>query len=70
MAYKTGLINGGVYVLNKISFLQLPFPDKFSFEKDYLETYYPTQKMTGLVQESYFIDIGIPEDYQRAEVEL
>ena len=68
--YEKGLINGGVYVLNKESFLQLPLSDKFSFEKDYLETYYPSQKMMGIVQDFYFIDIGIPEDYQRAEIEL
>ena len=68
--YEKGLINGGVYVLNKTSFLQLPLPDKFSFEKEYLETYFASQKMLGLVQDNYFIDIGIPEDYKRAEIEL
>jgi D-glycero-alpha-D-manno-heptose 1-phosphate guanylyltransferase len=68
--YEKGLINGGVYVLNKTSFLQLPLPDKFSFEKEYLENYFASQKMLGLVQDNYFIDIGIPEDYKRAEIEL
>ena len=68
--YKSGLINGGVYTINRISFLSIDFPEKFSFEKDYLEKYYSSNKMTGLVQDEYFIDIGIPEDFKRAVIEL
>ena len=68
--YKQGLINGGVYALNINSFLELDLPAKFSFEKDYLETYCTTQKMMGLVQDEYFIDIGIPEDLEKADREF
>lgn len=68
--YAEGLINGGVYALNVLSFLELNFPPKFSFEQDYLEKYYSTEKMMGLVQDRYFIDIGIPEDFERAGREL
>jgi D-glycero-alpha-D-manno-heptose 1-phosphate guanylyltransferase len=68
--YTTGLINGGLYVLNVNSFLREDLPRKFSFEKDYLEVLYNRRKMIGLVQESYFIDIGIPADYERAQREL
>ncbi|MEP6675714.1 MAG: nucleotidyltransferase family protein [Ferruginibacter sp.] len=68
--YASGLINGGIYALNVESFLKKPFPDKFSFEKNYLEQYYNERKMYGLVQDKYFIDIGIPEDYARAQHEL
>ena len=68
--YKDGLINGGIYALNVNSFLSIALPEKFSFEKDYLEKWYSTQKMMGLIQDEYFIDIGIPEDLQRAGVEF
>lgn len=68
--YKTGFINGGVYALNRNKFMQEELPQKFSFEKDYLETYFSKRKMFGLVQDEYFIDIGIPEDYERAQREL
>lgn len=68
--YKSGLINGGVYALKRKSFLSINFPEKFSFEKDYLEKYYSSNKMTGLIQDYYFIDIGIPEDFKRAGIEL
>ncbi len=66
--YESGYINGGVYILNRENFLGLPWPEKFSFEKDYLEK--KIGKVYGLAQDAYFIDIGIPEDYNRAQEEL
>jgi D-glycero-alpha-D-manno-heptose 1-phosphate guanylyltransferase len=45
-------------------------PEKFSFEKDYLEKLYTQRPMFGMVQDAYFIDIGIPEDYEKANLEL
>jgi len=82
--YKTGLINGGVYALNVARFLEespdvnlsvgsLPdatLPEKFSLEKDWLEKIHGSRKICGFVQDEYFIDIGIPEDYERAQREL
>ena len=59
-----------MYALNVQHFLNEPFPGKFSFEKDYLEKYYTERKMYGFVQDGYFIDIGIPEDYKKAQAEL
>ncbi len=67
--YQAGLINGGVYALDKERFLDEPLPEVFSFEKDYLEAYYTSRTMLGLVQDTYFIDIGIPEDYSRVQEE-
>lgn len=68
--YEQGLINGGVYALNVKKFSEPDLPEIFSFEKDYLETYYSTQKMMGLVQDEYFIDIGIPEDLEKANIQF
>ena len=73
--YPQGNINGGLYILNTHKFLEEKFPSKFSFEKDYLERALSLSKgkdrrIYGLVQDEYFIDIGIPEDYNRAETEL
>ena len=65
-----GLINGGVYILNIKRFLKEMFPEKFSFETAYLQEYYPGGKIHGMIQDAYFIDIGIPEDYARAQKEL
>ena len=68
--HEAGLINGGVYALSVSSFLQKTFPAAFSIEKDYLEKEYPKGNILGMVSNAYFIDIGIPEDYQRAQDEL
>jgi len=40
------------------------------FGTAYLEKFYTQNNMYGLVQDEYFIDIGIPEDYARAQSEL
>lgn len=68
--YKSGLINGGIYALNVESFLSESFPPKFSFEKEYLEKLHSQRKFYGVTDTGYFIDIGIPEDYNRVQKEL
>ena len=63
-----GLINGGIYILNKERFDGYDFPEKFSFEKDFLEK--QSTGLAGQAQDVYFIDIGIPEDYNKAQQDL
>jgi D-glycero-alpha-D-manno-heptose 1-phosphate guanylyltransferase len=62
-----GFINGGTYVLARQAFLDLDLPDKFSLEKDYFEKLYDTQRIFGVRCYSFFLDIGIPEDYEEAQ---
>ena len=64
---KFGLINGGVYLLKTEVFKEINFPEKFSFEKEFLEKFYENLHFFGLPFDNYFIDIGIPEDYERAK---
>ncbi len=68
--FQTGDINAGIYILNVEQFIDKDFPEKFSFEKDYLEKHYSERKIFGVIQDSYFIDIGIPADFQKAQDEL
>lgn len=68
--FQKGLINGGLYALNSFNFINENFPEAFSFEKDYLERFAGTRRFYGLAQDEYFIDIGIPEDFERAQTEL
>jgi D-glycero-alpha-D-manno-heptose 1-phosphate guanylyltransferase len=68
--YTRGNINGGIYILHKQKFSDHPFPEKFSFEKDYLEKYYPVENFSGFIQDEYFMDIGIPEDYLQAQADF
>ena len=62
-----GLINGGAYLIHRRFFEKNTFPDTFSLEKDCLEKLVPTGQFYGLVCRQYFIDIGIPEDYEKAQ---
>lgn len=62
-----GLINGGVYAINRQTLLNQNLPTKFSFEKDFLEAQISFGQLYGKVFEDYFLDIGIPEDYNQAQ---
>jgi D-glycero-alpha-D-manno-heptose 1-phosphate guanylyltransferase len=62
-----GLINGGTY-LTSVQYLQrLGLPQQFSFEKEVLER---SNNLNGFISDTYFIDIGVPADYARAQTEL
>lgn len=65
---KDGWINAGIYLLNKKYFFDnIPDKEVFSFEKDFLEEVCAHGIIKGFVANKYFIDIGIPEDYYRAQ---
>jgi D-glycero-alpha-D-manno-heptose 1-phosphate guanylyltransferase len=68
--YKEGLINGGLYILDRQKFESSHWPAKFSFEKEFLEPLSQSGKLAGLPQDGYFIDIGIPTDYNKAQADL
>ena len=64
---RKGLINGGVYAIDR-SLLDLSgLPERFSFEKEVLEPGAAKGQVNGWVSDAYFIDIGIPEDYETAQ---
>ncbi|MFN8267669.1 MAG: nucleotidyltransferase family protein [Chitinophagales bacterium] len=62
-----GLINGGVYYLKKALFEKIKTENKFSFEKAILEKHLCDLTIRGVIFDNYFIDIGIPEDYKKAQ---
>ncbi len=64
-----GLINAGVYALSPSLFAEA-LSESFSFERDFLPSRLATIKPRAFMAEDYFIDIGIPEDYARAQEEL
>ncbi len=60
------LINGGVYALSRRIFEYFPKKEKFSIE----EEGFPAAiagGLFGVVCDGYFIDIGIPEDFAKAQ---
>lgn len=65
-----GLINAGCYVLPVDIVAREPALEKFSFEADFLSTAIQHSRFNVYVCDGQFIDIGIPEDYERAQTEL
>ena len=65
---QAGLINGGVYILNRELYLKNTEEDiTFSIEKDFYERKIKELQIFGFEYAGYFIDIGIPEDYKKAQ---
>lgn len=64
-----GLINAGCYVLPTNIFHTYD-GNIFSLEKDFLPLMIKKQRTNVFITTGYFIDIGIPDDYARAQLEL
>ncbi len=63
------LVNGGVYLLRK-EFLDLIDAGKpVSLEREIFPMLAGTE-LFGFATDGYFVDIGVPEDLQRAQTEL
>ena len=71
-AYKDfGYINAGVYIIKKAVLESLRQAcEIFSFEVDFLQKNIKNIKLFAFICDNYFIDIGIPEDYERAQKEF
>lgn len=61
-----GWINGGVYLLRREALAEVR-EVRFSFETDYMERFVAQKPFFAFPSEGYFIDIGVPEDYYRAQ---
>ena len=65
---KPGYINGGVYLVNRNVLDSITnFP--YSFESDILPKFL-ARGLYGKVFDGYFIDIGVPEDYEKAKADF
>jgi D-glycero-alpha-D-manno-heptose 1-phosphate guanylyltransferase len=65
-----GLINTGHYRLPRTLFDGHPLPESFSIEHDFLAPLADRLGIEVFVSRGSFIDIGVPEDYTRAQTEL
>lgn len=61
---KEGIINGGIYLFNKKLMCEVT-DEIFSFEKVILESL--KYNIYAFESNGYFIDIGIPDDYRKAQ---
>jgi D-glycero-alpha-D-manno-heptose 1-phosphate guanylyltransferase len=60
-----GLINGGIYVLDREGIASWP-KEVFSIESDYFPARLADERLAGMAHDSAFIDIGVPDDLMRA----
>jgi D-glycero-alpha-D-manno-heptose 1-phosphate guanylyltransferase len=67
---ESGYINGGIYLINKDIYQKLNLGEKFSIERDCFEKIYKTEKLFGFKCDEYFLDIGIPDDFIKAQHEF
>ncbi len=62
---KQGTINGGVYLMKRSLLEEIP-EGKVSLEHEMIPKWLKEErKLGGIVNDGYFIDIGVPEDYYR-----
>ncbi|MBI4001653.1 MAG: nucleotidyltransferase family protein [Nitrospira defluvii] len=66
----SGHINAGVYLIYRDILERSDLPETFSFEKDFLAREVGNLRPQVFFVDGYFIDIGVPEDYERAQIEL
>jgi len=62
----SGWINGGIYLINKRIFKEFS-SQKFSLENDVFKTSCSIFQIQAFQTDAFFLDIGIPEDYARAQ---
>lgn len=67
---KPGFINAGSYILTHEMLSHIPVGEAFSMEEDFLPVAVEKRRFDVFVTRSQFIDIGVPEDYARAQTEL
>jgi D-glycero-alpha-D-manno-heptose 1-phosphate guanylyltransferase len=65
-----GWINAGAYVLDRHLKWPRTLPERFSFEKDFLTPEIARLLPAAYVVDGFFLDIGVPEDLDRAQTEL
>lgn len=65
-----GFINAGCYVLAIDALKDFAIGSAFSLESDFFLSAVKSMLVTAFVTKGKFIDIGVPEDYERAQTEL
>lgn len=65
-----GWINAGCYFLGADALAALPVRDAFSFEQDVLQPRVQARAVAAFTATAGFIDIGVPEDYARAQLQF
>ncbi|MGE0054380.1 MAG: HAD-IIIA family hydrolase [Hyphomicrobium sp.] len=69
---KAGLINAGVYILDRMIVDKIAVEKPVSLERDVLPTLVAAGRVAGVPARrgSYFVDIGVPDSFESAQMEL
>ncbi len=65
-----GLVNMGTYIFNCSSLRSQKFPVRFSIEKDFFANHLHSLNFTGYIDDSFFLDIGTPANFRKAQYEI
>jgi D-glycero-alpha-D-manno-heptose 1-phosphate guanylyltransferase len=65
-----GWINAGVYALSRNLAWPAALAERFSIERDFFEPELTRLRPAAYKVEGFFLDIGVPEDFDRAQTEL
>lgn len=64
-----GWVNAGIYLINRRLFNGFDLPEQCSLELDFLKAHVSEAMFYGYRHQGFFIDIGTPENLQRAQNE-
>jgi D-glycero-alpha-D-manno-heptose 1-phosphate guanylyltransferase len=65
-----GWINAGVYIIRPGLFEAYGLTGAFALESDFLQKHCSQVSIRAYTTDAYFIDIGVPADYEKAQIEL
>lgn len=65
-----GYINGGIYLFKRKVFDRVELPEAFSLEEYFLPQSCKLFRYQGIPFNDYFLDIGVPGDFERAQKEF
>jgi NDP-sugar pyrophosphorylase family protein len=63
----SGLINAGIYRLQKNIFFELPSKEKISLEREIIPRLIQKKILLAEIVTGFFIDMGVPKDFKRAD---
>lgn len=69
-ACSRSLINGGVYLFEKKLLDRIPARRQVSLENEIFPFLFKKKRLFGFVTDGFFLDIGVPDDFRRAQSEL
>lgn len=65
--HEIGIVNAGAYLMKREIFFHMPPENVFSLERDFFPKIFKIHSCGGFIFDGGFIDIGVPERYEKAK---